>query len=526
MHAKVNYCCVKTTYYFVCVPSQETEDSFITGYTCNSRERVVFTVLELSASFLHSLKKRRQKKEGPTAYCFGGQCPSKGKGGSQSYEENFYTCGCASGTYINQLWPMESVEQLTLQADKFGDKGGAKLFVPAGRWLTGSFDLISHLTLWLDKDAVILGSTNPDDWPVVDPLPSYGRGRELPGGRHKSLIYGQDLTDVVITGNNGTIDGQGSIWWSLFRNKTLDYTRPHLVELMNSAGVLISNLTFLDSPFWNIHPVYCRFGGDLRLFFWMNSQVTVKKVKILAPLDSPNTDGIDPDSSDNVCIEDCYISTGDDLIAIKSGWDEYGIAFGRPSTNIIINRLTGRTATSAGIAIGSEMSGGVSEVHAQDIRFFDSYSAIRIKTSPGRGGYVRNVFVSNMTLENVDIAIRFTGTYGDHPDDKFDPNALPLIEKITIKDVIGQNIKRAGLLEGIEGDNFVNICLSNIILNVSSSYSWNCSNVQGYSDFVSPEACKPLKERIFPEHCSDCYNLSNHLQSSNNQTRGAWLLSW
>ncbi|XP_025603876.1 probable polygalacturonase isoform X2 [Arachis stenosperma] len=396
--------------------------------------------------------------------------------------------------------------------NSFADKGGAKLFVPAGRWLTGSFDLISHLTLWLDKDAVILGSTNPDDWPVVDPLPSYGRGRELPGGRHKSLIYGQDLTDVVITGNNGTIDGQGSIWWSLFRNKTLDYTRPHLVELMNSAGVLISNLTFLDSPFWNIHPVYC-------------SQVTVKKVKILAPLDSPNTDGIDPDSSDNVCIEDCYISTGDDLIAIKSGWDEYGIAFGRPSTNIIINRLTGRTATSAGIAIGSEMSGGVSEVHAQDIRFFDSYSAIRIKTSPGRGGYVRNVFVSNMTLENVDIAIRFTGTYGDHPDDKFDPNALPLIEKITIKDVIGQNIKRAGLLEGIEGDNFVNICLSNIILNVSSSYSWNCSNVQGYSDFVSPEACKPLKERIFPEHCSDCYNLSNHLQSSNNQTRGAWLLS-
>ncbi|MED6185821.1 hypothetical protein PIB30_060759 [Stylosanthes scabra] len=360
--------------------------------------------------------------------------------------------------------------------NSFADKGGAKLFVPAGRWLTGSFDLISHLTLWLDKDAVILGSTNPSDWPVVDPLPSYGHGRELPGGRHKSLIYGQDLTDVVITGNNGTIDGQGSVWWSMFRNRTLDYTRPHLVELMNSEGILISNLTFLDSPFWNIHPVYC--------------------------------------------------STGDDLIAIKSGWDEYGIAFGRPSTNIVINRLTGKTAVSAGIAIGSEMSGGVSEVHVQDIRFFDSYDAIRIKTSPGRGGYVRNVFVSNMTLENVNTAIRFTGLYGDHPDDKYDPNALPIIEKITMKDVIGQNIKRAGLLEGIQGDNFVNICLSNIILDVSSSYPWNCSYIQGYSDSVSPEACKPLKERIFPEHCSDCYYLSNQLQCSKNQTRGAWLLSW
>lgn len=232
------------------------------------------------------------------------------------------------------------------------------------------------------------------------------------------------------------------------------------------------------------------------------------------------------DSSDHVCIEDCYISTGDDLIAIKSGWDEYGIAYGRPSTDIIINRLIGKTRTSAGIAIGSEMSGGVSDVHAENIHFFDSYNAIRIKTSPGRGGYVRNVYISNMTLSEVDIAIRFTGLYGDHPDDAFDPNALPIIERITIKDVIGEKIERAGLIEGIKEDYFVNICLFNISLNVSSSYPWNCSYIQGYSDLVSPEACEPLKGRIFPEHCSDCYYLSGHLRSSSNELRGAWLMSW
>lgn len=233
-----------------------------------------------------------------------------------------------------------------------------------------------------------------------------------------------------------------------------------------------------------------------------------------------------PDSSDHVCIEDCYISTGDDLIAIKSGWDEYGISFGRPSTNIIINRLVGKTQTSAGIAIGSEMSGGVSEVHAENIHFFSSYSAVRIKTSPGRGGYVRNVYISNMTLSDVNIAIRFTGQYGDHPDDKFDPSALPVIEKITIKDVTGDNIKRAGLMEGIKEDHFVNICLFNIKFNVSSSYPWNCSYVEGYSDLVFPETCELLKERIFPEHCSDCYNLPSHLQSTSNENRGAWLMSW
>nr|AFK35576.1 unknown [Lotus japonicus] len=172
------------------------------------------------------------------------------------------------------------------------------------------------------------------------------------------------------------------------------------------------------------------------------------------------------------------------------------------------------------------MSGGVSEVHAEDIYIFDSRSAIRIKTSPGRGGYVRNVYISNMTLANIDIAIRFTGLYGEHPDEAYDPDALPLIERITIKDVIGENVKRAGLIQGIKGYDFVNICLSNISLNVSSKVPWNCSDVKGYSDLVSPEVCEPLKERIFPEHWSDCYKLPNQLKSSSDRSRGAWLRSW
>ncbi|KAA8542985.1 hypothetical protein F0562_021520 [Nyssa sinensis] len=392
--------------------------------------------------------------------------------------------------------------------NSFTNNGGAQLFVPAGRWLTGSFELISHLTLLLDKDAVILGSTNSADWPVVDPLPSYGRGRELPGGRHRSLIYGCNLTDVIITGDNGTIDGQGSVWWNWFKSETLDFTRPHLVELMNSTGVVISNLTFLNSPFWTIHPVYCR-------------QVIVQNVTIIAPLNSPNTDGIDPDSSDDVCIEDCYISTGDDLIAIKSGWDEYGISYARPSSNIVIHRLVGETQSSSGIALGSEMSGGISEVRAENLQFFNSKIGIRIKTSPGRGGYVRNIYISDVTLTDVNIAIRFTGEYGEHPDEFYNPNAFPEIEKITIKDVTGKHIKVAGLLEGIKGDDFFNICLSNITLSVTSDLLWNCSYVQGYSELVCPETCEPLKKSIFPEHQSDCYHLSNHLHSLANQNRGA-----
>ena len=140
---------------------------------------------------------------------------------------------------------------------------------------------------------------------------------------------------------------------------------------------------------------------------------------------------------------------------------------------------------------------------------------------------MRNVYVSNMNLVNVDTAIRFNSQFGEHPDKVYDPTALPLIERITIEEVVGENIKFAGLLEGLEGDTFVHICLSNVTLNITTAHSpWNCSYIQGYSNFVSPEICKPLKKRIYPEHHLDCYHPSNHLWSSIIQNRSTHFLSW
>lgn len=233
-----------------------------------------------------------------------------------------------------------------------------------------------------------------------------------------------------------------------------------------------------------------------------------------------------PDSSDDVCIEDCYISTGDDLVAVKSGWDEYGISYARPSTNVIIRGLTGQTQMGAGIAIGSEMSGGISEVHAENLQFFNSVMAINIKTSPGRGGYVRNLYFSNVVLDHVDIAIKFTGQFGEHPDESFDPNALPMIERITFKNVTGGSIKVAGVIEGIKGDDFRNVCLSSINLSTMSEPPWNCSYIQGYSHLVTPEPCDLLRNEVFPEHYLDCYHVSNQFWHSVFPSRGAKLLSW
>lgn len=363
---------------------------------------------------------------------------------------------------------------------RFGDKGGSQLNVPKGRWLTGSFNLTSNFTLFLEHGAVLLGSQNPEEWPIIEPLPSYGRGRERLGGRHISLIHGDGLSDVVITGENGTIDGQGKMWWDLWWNRTLEHTRGHLVELMNSHDILISNLTFLNSPFWTIHPIYC-------------SNVVVKGMTILAPLNSPNTDGIDPDSSTNVCIEDCYIESGDDLIAVKSGWDHYGIKMARPSSNIRVRNVSGTTPTCSGVGIGSEMSGGIFDVVIEDLHIRNSAAGVRIKTDIGRGGYINNITIANITLDKVKIPIRFSRGSNDHPDEGWDPKALPSVKGIYISNIISNNTGKAPVLEGIKDTIFEGICMKNITLyGLSPSAKWQCEFISGVATGVSPLPCPQL----------------------------------
>ncbi|KAF7837776.1 putative polygalacturonase isoform X2 [Senna tora] len=322
---------------------------------------------------------------------------------------------------------------------------------------------------------------DPHNWEVIEPLPSYGRGTEIPGGRYQSLINGHNLHDVVITGNNGTIDGMGLVWWEWFSSHSLNYSRPHLVELVASNYVVVSNLSFLNAPAYTIHPVYC-------------SNVNIQNISISAPPESPYTVGIVPDSSDGVCIEDCIISMGYDAIALKSGWDEYGIAYGRPTKNVHIRRVYLRASSGSTLAFGSDMSGGISNVLVEHLNLHNSLSGIEFRTTRGRGGYIKEIVISDVKMENVYTAFAAIGHCGSHPDDKFDPNALPLLDHITMVDVIGRNITIAGSFYGIPESPFTNICLSNITLSINPvpSSSWDCSNVSGFSHSVLPMPCPDL----------------------------------
>ncbi|KAK2458037.1 putative polygalacturonase [Trifolium repens] len=385
---------------------------------------------------------------------------------------------------------------------QYAKDGGALLIVPPGKWLTGSFNLTSHFTLFLQKDAVILGSQDESEWPQLPVLPSYGRGRDAAGGRFSSLIFGTHLTDVIITGNNGTIDGQGSYWWDKFKKDQLKLTRPYLIEIMYSHHIQISNLTLINSPSWHVHPIY-------------SSNIIVNGLTILAPVDSPNTDGINPDSSTNVRIEDNYIVSGDDCIAIKSGWDEYGIKFGKPSQHIIIRRLTCISPDSAMIALGSEMSGGIRDVRAEDLTAINTESAVRIKSAVGRGGFVKDIFVKGLNLNTMKYVFWMTGSYGQHPDKDFDPKALPNVTGINYRDITAKNVTIAGQLEGISNDPYTGICMSNVMIEMSSvekvekvpkkKLPWNCTDVSGVTSNVVPQPCEllPEKEKLECPYPSD-----------------------
>lgn len=381
-------------------------------------------------------------------------------------------------------------------------RGGGQLNVQPGYWLTAPFNLTSHMTLFLAENAVILGIDDENYWTLLPPLPSYGYGRERHGPRYGSLIHGQNLKDVVITGHNGTINGQGRSWWEKYRKNLLNYTRGPLLQLMWSRDIHISDVTFRDSPFWTLHPYDCE-------------NVVIRNVTILAPLtEAPNTDGIDPDSCVDMVIEDSYISTGDDGVAIKSGWDQYGIAYSRPSSNITIRNLTVRSMVSAGVSIGSEMSGGVSNIIVENLLVWNSKRGIRIKTSAGRGGYIRHVIYRNLTLQNVRVGIVIKTDYNEHPDEGYDPNALPVIEDISFTGIRGQGVRIPARIYGSPEIPVQNITFQDITVGITYKKKriFQCSFVQGR-----------VIGKIFPAPCEnlDWYDDEGKLvrQSTNKNTQ-------
>ena len=181
------------------------------------------------------------------------------------------------------------------------------------------------------------------------------------------------------------------MWWDAFNQGQPQDIRPPLVRFVDCRDVLIDGLHFSNSPRWTLSPVAC-------------DNVTITKVTIRNPHDSPNTDGINPDSCSNVHIANCHIDVGDDCIAIKSGSEEDGRPNPRPCQNITITNCT-MLHGHGGVVIGSEMTGGVRNVSISNCVFCGTDRGIRLKSRRGRGNAVEDLRVDNIVMDEVHCPI-------------------------------------------------------------------------------------------------------------------------
>ena len=174
--------------------------------------------------------------------------------------------------------------------------------------------------------------------------------------------------------------------------------RPHLVRVVDCRNVLIEGVTLRNSPMWTLSPLAC-------------DNVTITKLTVINPPDSPNTDGINPDSCRNVRISDCHVDVGDDCITIKSGKEDDGRRELRACENITVTNCT-LMAGHGGVVIGSEISGSIRNVTISNCIFVGTDRGIRIKARRGRGGVVEDIRASNLVMDGVTCPIVVNLFYG------------------------------------------------------------------------------------------------------------------
>lgn len=338
----------------------------------------------------------------------------------------------------------------TIQAaiNKVAAHGGGKVTIAAGTYHVKYLNLTSNLNLHLCNGARIIFSNQFATFPAIK---TRYEGTETKM-RHPD-VYGNNVHHVQITGN-GTLDGNGQAWWKMYqqaksgplKGKSVtpyQYSRPYLIAFDHSSEIKITGIKLINSPTWTIHPLEC-------------NDVLIQSVTIDNPLDSPNTDGIDPESSQNVKILNNSISDGDDCIAIKSGTEK--TAQKSPSQDIIISNNIMKHGH-GGVVFGSEMSGGIANVVISNNVFDHTDRGIRMKTRRGRGGQIENITVTNTIMQSVITPIAINAYYGksgsvsaNYLTSEKQPfnESTPCIKNITISNTFASDVSAvAGFIYGL-----------------------------------------------------------------------------
>jgi len=333
-------------------------------------------------------------------------------------------------------------------ADAISDvaaKGGGKVIIPGGIWLTGPVILKSNINLHAEEGALVIFSPDKDLYPLIETsFEGFNTYRCI------SPIFGKDLQNIAITGK-GIFDGTGEAWRPVKKDKVTesqwkdllksggvvgdngtiwypsqsykeaqemsemnvprqlstredfekirDFLRPVMVSLVGCKTVLIDGPGFQNSPAWCIHPLMCE-------------DLTIRNITVKNPWYSQNGDGIDIESCRNTILYNSNFDVGDDAICIKSGKDADGRKRGMPTENLIIRNCIVYHGH-GGVTIGSEMSGGVKNMSVSGCTFMGTDVGLRFKSNRGRGGVVENIYFSDIKMINIPTqAISFNLYYG------------------------------------------------------------------------------------------------------------------
>lgn len=276
----------------------------------------------------------------------------------------------------------------------------SRVLIPEGVYKITSIFLKDNLRLELDKGAVLSAFTERTGFPVFQGMiQSYDETSEYNLGTWEGnplpmftgIITGINVENVVIYGQ-GIVDGNANDnfnnWW--YNAKQMrDAFRPRMIFLNNCKNVSVQGIQVQNSPSWNIHPYFSR---NLRFI----------DLKVINPKDSPNTDGLDPESCQDVEIVGVYFSVGDDCIALKSGKIYMGGKYKTPCKDITIRQCCMRDGHGS-VTIGSEMAGGIKNVHVRDCLFRQTDRGLRIKTRRGRGkqAVIDGIFFENIKMDHV-----------------------------------------------------------------------------------------------------------------------------
>jgi polygalacturonase len=390
--------------------------------------------------------------------------------------------------------------------DAVSAKGGGRVIIPRGTWLTGPITLKSNIELHTETGATVIFSANKELYPLVET--SF---EGLNTFRCISPINGSDLENIAITGN-GIIDGSGDAWRFVKKEKLTesqwkklvasggvvskngkewypseqfkkgaeiaemnvvrslktkeefeqirDFLRPVMVSLVSCKKVLIDGPTFQNSPAWNIHPLMCE-------------DFTMRNTTVRNPWYSQNGDGIDLESCKNSIIHDCNFDVGDDAICVKSGKDKDGRDRGVATENLIVKNCIVYHGH-GGVTVGSEMSGGVRNMHVSNCTFIGTDVGLRFKSNRGRGGVVENIYISDIEMINIPTqAISFNLYYSGRSasedleagDDGGIPELLPVTEETPqFKNISIRDVNCKGALLGIQLQGLPEMLLENVVL--------------------------------------------------------------